>query len=255
MGGFKRAKTYDYTREIDPQTGETVLYMHVLKRPKNPEWGLLIGDMAHNLRSALDHLVWQLVLLNETKPKRRNQFPIISVEREYWEAPEDRSESVRDRMLDGVAEEHRAFIDLVQPYNAGNEAGSTSLSHLSWLSNVDKHRVIHGALLLTAEPSKDSFDISTPHPSGVSVDVKANWGNLQDGAEILRFSTDPPGAYVNVKAEFPAYIAFGDKQFPASAFKFLFDWVSRYIRGFEPIFRGGTELGPNAPISKVSQPD
>jgi hypothetical protein len=30
------------------------------KRPPREEWGAMIGDVFHNLRSALDHLVWEL---------------------------------------------------------------------------------------------------------------------------------------------------------------------------------------------------
>jgi hypothetical protein len=139
IGAFKRSKTHDFVvTKFDPDTGEKVLSLKILKEPKNPEWGLLLGDMVHNLRSALNHLVWQLVILNDEQPRRQNQFPIISTKKEYWEVPANRSESVRDRMLAGISEEHRAFIDLVQPFNARGESNGTSLAVLSWLSNADK---------------------------------------------------------------------------------------------------------------------
>ena len=71
IGAFKRSKTQDFiVTHFDPDTGEKALSLKILKEPKNPEWGLILGDMVHNLRSALDHLVWQLVLLNGEKPRR-----------------------------------------------------------------------------------------------------------------------------------------------------------------------------------------
>src|SRR5689334_20404507 len=40
--------------------------------------GILLGDCLHNLRSCLDHIVWQVTLLDGAKPNRQTQFPIIS---------------------------------------------------------------------------------------------------------------------------------------------------------------------------------
>lgn len=261
IGAFKRSKTHDFVvTKFDPNTGEKVVNLRILKEPKNPEWGLILGDMAHNLRSALDHLVWQLVILNDEKPRRQNQFPIIGAEKEYWEVPPNHSESVRDRMLAGVAEDHRAFIDMVQPFNAlGHlaEGGRTSLSMLSWISNADKHRVIHAGFVLTEEPSPELFDITSPHPGGVAVNMEMNWGELKDGAEIMRFRPDPPGAHVNVNASIPTYIAFrqGGLDMRAEEIKIVFNWVDAYVRGFEPLFRGELRMGKGSPVKVAPSPN
>jgi hypothetical protein len=252
VGAYKRSKTHEFiVTQLDLESREKVVHLRILREPKNPEWGLLIGDMVQNLRSALDHLVWQLVILNGQEPRRQNQFPIIGTKPEYWEIPKDRSESVRDRMLLGVAEEHRAFIDAVQPFNAGDNP-QTALVHLSWLSNVDKHRVIHGAFVLTGEPSPEMFDVTTPHPGGASLDFSMNWGALKDGAEIMRFRPNPPGAHVDVKAQIPIYISFGDRErrFPQEAIMVIFKWVNAYVRGFEPIFRGELAMGRGSPFKR-----
>ena len=45
------------------------------------EWGVLIGEIAHNLRSALDGLAWQLALLKTTAPYDRTAFPIYLIGR------------------------------------------------------------------------------------------------------------------------------------------------------------------------------
>jgi hypothetical protein len=199
----------------------------------------------HNLRSALDQLVWQLVLLNDETPKRDNQFPIIRVEKEYWEPGETRSESVRERMLRGVREDHRAPIDGVQPYLAGNNAPDTALSHLNTLANTDKHRVIHAAFFLTAEPSPEQFTATTAGPEDALIDVSGTWGRLDDGAEILRLKpVTASGAPVKVEGAIPAYIAFGERGMPAKIFNFLADWIERYVRSFAPVFEGEPHPGP-----------
>jgi hypothetical protein len=256
IGAFKRSKTQDFiVSEFDPDTGEKAINLKILKEPKNPDWGLILGDMVHNLRSALDHLVWQLVILNGKKPRRQNQFPIIGTKNEYWEVPANRSESVRDRMLAGVSEDHRAFIDMVQPFNAGDDApqnSRTSLALLSWISNADKHRVIHAGFVLTEEPSPELFDVVSPHP-GAYVDMTMNWGELKDGAEIMRYRPHPPGAHVNVDAKIPTYITFrqGGKDLRADEIKHVFGWIDAYVRGFEPLFRGELAMGKGSPIKRV----
>jgi len=35
------------------------------QRPHREEWGAILGDAVHNLRSALDHLVWELTKQNQ----------------------------------------------------------------------------------------------------------------------------------------------------------------------------------------------
>ena len=259
IGAFKRSKTHDFVvTKFDPESGEKVVHLKILKEPKNPEWGLILGDMAHNLRSALDHLVWQLVILNGKKPRRQNQFPIIGTKNEYWEIPSNRSESVRDRMLAGVAEDHRAFIDVVQPFNARDAPSDsrTSLSILSWISNADKHRVVHAGFVLTGEPSPEFFDVTSLHGEAAYVDVSMNWGELKDGAEIMRFRPVPPGAHVNMNAKIPTYIAFrqGGYDLRAEEIKVLFGWINAYVRGFEPLFRGELRMGRGSPLKVVPTP-
>ncbi|HEV3192837.1 MAG TPA: hypothetical protein VGY54_20165, partial [Polyangiaceae bacterium] len=39
----------------------------------------LIGEFLHDLRSALDHIAWQLVMNNGGEPTRDTSFPILKV--------------------------------------------------------------------------------------------------------------------------------------------------------------------------------
>ena len=43
--------------------------------PKAPiQWSIRAGEFAYNLRSALDHLVWQLVRVNGGNPCKQTEF-------------------------------------------------------------------------------------------------------------------------------------------------------------------------------------
>jgi len=133
--------------------GEDRIYkmrLEVLEPLGNPRWGLLVGDFVHNLRASLDHLVWQLVLLNGGRPTRSNQFPICSSRERYWESSGGQR-SIRERTLAGMAARHREKIDSVQPFCA---PFADTLDHefhvlavLARLSNIDKHQLIMSALV------------------------------------------------------------------------------------------------------------
>jgi hypothetical protein len=247
IGAFKRSKSAEFLREEDLDAGEVVLRLKVLREPKNPEWGLLAGDLVHNLRSALDHLVCQLVLLHGGKPSRENQFPIVRVKNDYWLPQGHRTESVRDRLLAGIPDDERAPIDGVQPYNAGDKAGITTLALLSQLSNADKHRVIHAAFVMAQKPTDDSFSVTTPDASGAVAEITVNYGFLEDGADVLRVKADPPGTTVNVDAKLAAQIGFGEVGLPSAGFSTISKWVENYVRSFKPVFEGKPHPGVVAP--------
>jgi len=43
------------------------------------EWSLVLGDVLHNLRSALDLLAWQAVIAGGGVPGKQTAFPVFSV--------------------------------------------------------------------------------------------------------------------------------------------------------------------------------
>jgi hypothetical protein len=66
--GFIDSEPYKVETEPGSQAGEVLLYANALREPPTQEWSAIVGDVVHNLRSALDHLVWQLTLANGHTP-------------------------------------------------------------------------------------------------------------------------------------------------------------------------------------------
>lgn len=97
------------------------------------EWSIRIGEILYNLRSALDHLVWQLVLANNRTPVSRNAFPIIRCE-ENWQQVEGK--------LKGVSHRVAETIERLQPCTGGMgfPFDVRDLWMLHKLCNIDKHR-------------------------------------------------------------------------------------------------------------------
>ncbi len=109
-------------------------------------WGVRIGDCLHNLRSALDHITWQLAcdhLGREPKwdERREIQFPIELTCKGY------RSAKIGKHLSSTYFE----MLDKFQPYHAGKLAKRQSLAILNRLSNIDKHRVVHAAAVVPTE--------------------------------------------------------------------------------------------------------
>lgn len=97
---------------------------------------VMVGECLYNLRSALDHLVWQLV---ESNPPNhgtpRNQYPICQDSNSF-------AREIKGHRLDGVSAAARAVIEGLQPYNEGQAYSPHPLWLLDQLVNVDKHRFL-----------------------------------------------------------------------------------------------------------------
>jgi hypothetical protein len=128
------------------------------------------GDVIHNLRSALDHLAYQLVAVGSpgSVPSRRAEFPIAKDFTTY--------KAETPRKVEGMTPEAVEAINRLKPYKGGNEA----LWRIHELNNIDKHRMLFavgGDWLLRADwfPTDFWFKASDPHFVGAfASDVEKN---------------------------------------------------------------------------------
>lgn len=103
--------------------------------PRPLHFGVILGDFLHNLRGVLDHVIWQLVLLNGNEPTRANAFPICDTQEDF--------DKLAKRNLRGLTDDQRALVQEYQPYRLGDEARRHFLAVLRDLSNTDKHQFVH----------------------------------------------------------------------------------------------------------------
>ena len=133
-------------------------------------WGLITGDAVHNLRSALDHVVWQLACYKTggaglpsvpEHEKRAVQFPIVKAP--TTAERKDPRTFRASGALKHVLPEHRAIIYEHQPFGSRYNFGHAEVhpfTRLQILSNIDKHRTITPIAMLTTrfhlpDPFKD----------------------------------------------------------------------------------------------------
>lgn len=212
VNAYVASEPHEIVPEFDAEAREYWATFKVKVEPDWLRWGILLGDFIHNLRSALDHLVWQLVLLSGNKPGRDNQFPISLSGPNYWCAKKDGSPSTRDRCLKGVAEEHRTPIDEVQPYRGGYPVAWHAYAVVAWLSNTDKHQLIHPTWAATEEFDPANLTLTSSGGEGFA-DITWHSGTLKDGTEIVRarYITDTPETKVKMHTDIPVFIAFGHR--------------------------------------------
>ncbi len=132
---YRLANPYAPRVEADP-TGDGCLLVADLVNPLPGEWNLQIGDIIHNLRSALDALTYNLAVKNLGREPtldevREIQFVIVD-NREAWKRAAERR--LRHLGADAVV-----AIEGLQPFNYQQPH---QLSILRELSNIDKHRRI-----------------------------------------------------------------------------------------------------------------
>jgi len=112
-------------------------------------WSLIVGDAVHNLRSALDHLMWQLAKRHlgrvpTEKEAKSIQFPVIYRVKDFSS----------DRFLRYVNPDDVARLKPYQPYKRLKKGELYPLPKLVRLSNIDKHRQLH---LLVTRPHKSAL--------------------------------------------------------------------------------------------------
>jgi hypothetical protein len=111
-------------------------------RPIPAMWGVLVGEVVHNLRSILDHLARQIVIA-ETKaaPVRPGQLDFIIADDEKRFDGIARGKSGKKGRLSEMSESSITLLKSLQPFATG-EGHKSPLWHLNELANFDKHRTV-----------------------------------------------------------------------------------------------------------------
>jgi hypothetical protein len=244
------------TVEDDPRTSEYVFKVYDIQQT-DPDWSYLVGDCIHNLRSALDHLVYQLAILalgrDLTEDEARSCMFPIHIKREQWNRG-------RIKLL-RPGEQTR--IEELQPFNAADSSlwlptpgylqgvpalVPSLLGRLETLEVVDKHRLVHATWR-----AAEWFNAAQPPIPLIGYETIGD--ALENGAEVGRWHYDLPRpdlpANMDMHRYFPIGVALGDPPFMNGAVELLSscrDAVAAVIDIFRPCI---TEGLPALPLSAI----
>lgn len=211
--------------QIDPDTGDWVLRVRLASQPP-PELSLVVGDCVHNLRSALDHIAFQL-WSNYTKPlsdeeAKRSEFPIFNRRSEFHRRQRNGKPAPGSglRKISGIDPHAQSLIEAMQPYNGGDWLW---LMLLHELDRIDKHRRLN----LSVAASTGS---EITWAKGVPIAITPP-GPVDDGTELVRIPFDPE-KHVKPKATATFDVAFGVGQGPGER-----AWVLYNLRKIDRLVR------------------
>lgn len=172
---FLDSNPYGLVPNEDTKAGKQPPRVSVREDPPD-ELSLIAGDAIHNLRSALDLLVWQLVLANGSTPHDRTGFPMFR-SKEAFEAGDMRP-------IVGVSSTAEEAIKALKPYPGGDD----TLWSLHRLDIADKHRfLLIVGLALRSVTMLMAFPGAT---EGIGLQIDLNQKEdkffpLKDGAELF----------------------------------------------------------------------
>jgi hypothetical protein len=169
----------------------------------------MAGDVLHNLRSALDHLVYHLALVADPDASddvlRKVAFPIGKSLEDY--------RTLRTRKMEGVIESRAVeFIDSLKPYKSGNEA----LWRLNEANNIDKHRKLISVgkdILCEGDGYEGHYWLKADNPPFNSIFV-------------------PEGQELHTGAKSPIEVHIADREALVPALHQLTDYVETLIERF-----------------------
>jgi hypothetical protein len=156
-------------------------------------WALVAGDAIQNIRAALDHAIWSIVVKEKGSSfaeahHMKIDFPIRDVPSRF---PSRRMTDI------GLPKAVINVIEDAQPYAREPTAPRDDATWLiGALSNVDKHRLLHVIRMI----SEDAEVRTTPLLENGHVEFVTD-GRLRKGAQVVRFSASRPpgGQFVEVK--------------------------------------------------------
>jgi hypothetical protein len=186
-----------FTFKRDTETGRHALSVGGLPAIDD-EWKLLVGDCLFNLRSAVDHLAWQLVELDGTAPPNEHtHFPI------YQSPLNDKG---NPRTIQFVPAVSRADIVLAleasQPYMTADSPPTPTADYRTcplWLVHrfniIDKHRLL---LVVARMSAPDQMWWGWNPQDGEPPFVQINFNPLKEGEPVAWFDfhgAEPPNDF------------------------------------------------------------
>lgn len=238
--------------KFDPEARQSVLYVSRMKdvSPALEQTALIAGDLINNLRSALDHLTYQIaVKCTRDSVRSRPQFPICDFRRR------NRGRGFLDHAYrKGDLREVRGYwarLESFQPYRGRNYEPNLSLRLLRDYNNRDKHNLLIPSVAL---PSRYTINLNPVVFRMMATMIAKNRSRFRrSGTQMFSFVLGPQSIYlgaelyrlsprhsdgreVKVVGEITPTISLGEHRSAVALCDRLIEQVTRTIVRLEGIF-------------------
>lgn len=239
---YAPSRPYIAERVVQPK-GKKHIWQYVVRIMEQPDLNIaiIVGDVLHNARSALDHIVVASVP-SSRRPKAsfRIEFQDIFARSEdgSYLVKDDEARTRFDSALRGIHPDARTLIETFQPYRMGAQKVFVDpLGILSRLENADKHR----ALLTLGSGVHDGKTIVRVRDT---VTEQNPFGFRGDGAIIANFRvakgvqesevnveiSGPMKVVIKVRGVPGVFEVMDTLEFVLLAVKDMLAWLDPYVR-------------------------
>ena len=177
---------YKVRRDFEGDPPSFVVTVEEVNFPPVPnQFSIIAGEVVYHLRSALDHLIFELIRANRREPSGENMWPVLSQKRE----------SILKTKIKGVSPTAFKLIESHQPYSLGTSYKEHPLWRLNKLNNWDKHNFLirtfvaqpHGLVFEWIDSNGKLTGASQYTSSDVEPGHKFSWGpalGIRPGMDI-----------------------------------------------------------------------
>jgi hypothetical protein len=197
IGSYMNSARYGLQGHRDAGAGDPGFTFHIADQPPL-RISCIVGDILHNVRSALDYIARELIMLNDCTPQWSTQFPICTTEHDFL------NESLNRNRLGGISRRAFKMIDACQPYKWDQKYTIHPLWHLHKLSNLDKHKT-----LALAGIGANCVFVFT-HPDGRQFRSEFKTSIVHDGAIVGSMPIDFFDEKVKSQIKVTCHVAFTD---------------------------------------------
>jgi hypothetical protein len=139
FAAFVAEKPHRFIVQSDLNTGHLGIRIRFVKEVP-PAFALIIGDAIHNLRSSLDHAIWELVGIDHGTQDRHLKFPTGDTRISF------------EASCNGIKTPGQWAKDAIKSTEAFIEGRGMDLYNLNILDNADKHIIVAPILRATGVP-------------------------------------------------------------------------------------------------------
>jgi len=238
LDSIKEAVVTETTYDTD--AGQFVVWIRHAP-PVPDELSAVAGDALHNLRSALDHLIYQVVWSLTGKPWEDGQFPIAGAPDRFTKRDRETFDKLGDE-LTAIVMGHQPLDDVADLALAveGDELGlvtaridNNRLRFLRDLSNADKHRLLLPGFVRGEDTG---FTLRNPINCRPKISRYSDSIALKPDTNIafIPANTRHPDPYVQVDFDFRPSIGIGGGGDVVEALDMIRAKVQRIIGDFRP---------------------
>jgi hypothetical protein len=218
---FGESEPYEISTKEKTAIEQTAFYVAKIN-PVPDHISLILGDAVHNLRSALDHLAWQLVEAGGGVPDRDTMFPIYQTPKRY-------AAVLKGGKIKGAHPGAVKLISAMQPYPTRDQ----TLWEINRLDIVDKHQLIVTVTLLYKGWKVDT--LASGHVLEFPQEAPYS---LVAGDELFNLPTSTYKRENHKNFKFSVDVAFGESEIVAGkptleTVKKMADFVDGLVTQFE----------------------